>query len=191
MKVSVIAESGYPEALLGLGLSYGLTSGMQVITSGSLVDKLQCLANKLAHKDGGHNKFLESLVVWIDITASRDFWQEFDTYRVGVTKQSESTMHTLTKRELSLDDFEEGTDQRAIDIVNEYIRAKDWKGAKKNLPEGFLQRRLVCTNYKALRGMLWQRENHRLKLWDTFRNSVLLGVEHPHLLVKESKEDEE
>jgi hypothetical protein len=43
----------------------------------------------------GHDKFLEMIHVWLDITTCRSIWQQFDTYRVGVTKSSESTHHRL------------------------------------------------------------------------------------------------
>ena len=59
-------------------------------------------------KGGGHDKFLESIQVWFVMDMPRYFWQEFDTYRVGGSKQSESTMYTLGKRKLSTSDFVEG-----------------------------------------------------------------------------------
>ena len=52
------------------------------------------ISEKLHDKDEGHNKFLESIIIWAEVTAPRYWWQEADTYRLS-TKQSESTMHTL------------------------------------------------------------------------------------------------
>ena len=86
MKVEVVNESGYTEALLGLSLSHNQP-----------IENMADVALKLASKDGGHNKFLESIYIWLDITAPRFWWQEADTYRLS-TKQSESTMHTMTNR---------------------------------------------------------------------------------------------
>ena len=43
----------------------------------------------------GHDKFLEMIHLWIDYTCSRSIHQQIDTYRVGVTKSSESTHHML------------------------------------------------------------------------------------------------
>jgi len=43
----------------------------------------------------GHDKFLEFLGVFIDYTTTRSIHQQIDTYRVGVTKSSESTHHML------------------------------------------------------------------------------------------------
>ncbi|MCK9240314.1 hypothetical protein [Desulfocurvus sp.] len=60
------------------------------------------MAEKLAPLDKGHNKVLESMCVWLDVRMPRYWWQEFDTYRVGVTKQSESTMHILIRIALAV-----------------------------------------------------------------------------------------
>jgi len=79
MDVKVLKEAGYEEALAGIGLSYNITD----------MKRLEKIARTLAPKDGGHNKFIESMVVWLEIRAPRYWWQEYDTYRVATTKQSE------------------------------------------------------------------------------------------------------
>jgi len=81
MHTRVIKEAGYEEALLGLSLSFNAD-----------LERMPKRAEKLAPLDKGHNKCLESIAVWLDVRAPRYWWQEYDTYRVGVTKQSESTM---------------------------------------------------------------------------------------------------
>jgi len=154
---TVLREAGCDEAMLGISLSYNQT-----------VVRARAIAKKLAMKDGGHNKFLESIVVWIDIVAPRYWWQEFDTYRVGVTKQSESTMHTLMKRQLDQNDFANTIPGSILIILNKLISINKLKKAKSLLPESFLQRRIVCTNYKALRHMISQRKGHKLQEWQDF-----------------------
>ena len=171
MKIIIMDEKGCYPSMLGLSLSYG-----------KKVDSMAAIAKKLSSKDGGHNKFLETLVAWLDIRAPRYFWQEFDTYRVGVTKQSESTMHTLLKRALTLDDFEEGIPQNTLDYLNKLIISKQLDKLKSNLPEGFLQRRIVCTNYKTLRNIICQRKNHKLKEWKYFCKYISSNVAFPDLL---------
>ena len=108
-----------------------------------------------------------------------------DTYRSGVTKQSDSTMHTLAKRPPVDSDFEEGTDKRVIELFKTLWEEnkKDVTVLKDNLPEGYLQRRMICTNYKALRNIIMQRKDHRLKHWRTFCEEVLRQVEHPEFLI--------
>lgn len=169
MQVTVMREAGLEEALLGLSLSYNCPPGHDMLK----------VAHKLAGKDGGHNKFLESIVVWLEVDAPREWWQQMDTYRIDVTKQSESTMHTLTKRPLDPGDFAPGVDPRVIEIVNEYIERRDWRGAKRNLPEGFLQRRQIRTSYKTLRHIIAQRAGHRLPEWREFCQAVLTQLKYP------------
>lgn len=159
MRVKVLREAGVDEALLGLSLSYGKEPNITV-------------ANRLAHKQGGHNKFLESIVVWLDITAARYWWQQFDTYRVGTTKQSESTMHTLLRDNLTQEDFEDGIHEGFLDSLNYWRLMKDWVTLKRHLPESFLQRRIVCTNYKVLQNMETQRRSHRLEEWQYFLDEL-------------------
>lgn len=171
MKVDVLYEAGYFEALLGLSLSYEQP-----------LEKMVTVAAKLAHKDCGHNKFLESIAVWLDITAARYWWQQFDTYRVGVSKQSGSTMHTVLHRALTQDDFEQPIAQQILVRLNELISGKYFELVKNELPEGFLQRRIVCTNYKVLRHIITQRESHRLKEWHTFCDAVRAQIEYPGFL---------
>ena len=112
MEATVLHEAGYEWALRGIGKSYGVTD----------YEQLKKVAKRLAPKDGGHNKFLESMVVWLDIRAPRYWWQEFDTYRVGTTKQSESTIHTIAKKKLTQEDFEDDILDDAIDFMNDLIK---------------------------------------------------------------------
>ena len=182
MKVVVLSEAGYDEAMLGLSRSYNKP-----------LHDMPKVAEKLYRKDGGHNKFLESIMVWLDITAPRYWWQQIDTYRApqdgedgfqptGITKQSESTMHTLLQRELSQDDFEVGIPSDLLFIVNTIIRQKDWYLAKRVLPESFLQSRVVCTNYKAIRNIIKQRCTHKLPEWRIFIDSLMRQLQYQEFL---------
>lgn len=171
MQVKIIAEAGYACAMLGLSLSYETNT-----------DKAQAVSLKLYDKDGGHNKFLESMCVWLDITAPRYFWQQFDTFRIAVTKQSGSTMHTLMRRPLTQDDFESPIWATTLLHLNILIEGKMFKALKNELPEGFLQRRILCTNYKTLRTIISQRMSHKLPQWHAFCRAVLLGLRHPEFV---------
>jgi len=170
MKVEILREAGFEEALLGISLSYNSGGDMKVV------------ADKLVKRGGSHSKFLESIAVWLDITAPRYWWQQFDTYRVGVTKQSESTMHTLMNKELEQSDFAVPFFPPALIDINRMIRDGEFYGAKANLPESFLQRRIVCANYMALKRMIQQRRTHKLNEWQEFCDDVLAQAEHPEFL---------
>lgn len=189
MKVDVLAEYGYDEALLGLGLSHGLTSAIfpdgngEIKFPAAMTLRLAELARKLAKRDGGHNKFLEAIGVWLDITAPRYWWSQFDTYRVGVSRLSESTMHTITKRQLTPDDFEDEIFPNTLAELNVAIALGGaFLDVKANLPESFLQRRIVTTNYKALRNIVQQRESHRLPQWQNFCHAMRWQLAHPEFL---------
>ena len=186
MFVKVLEEHGLESALRGMAYSFRIRDDNVEDWWETKKERAYQRAAKLAHMDGGHNKFLESVQLWIDIDACRGFWSQMDTYRSGVTKQSDSTMHTLAKRPPVESDFEEGTDQRVIDLFKVLWeeKQKDIVTLKDNLPEGYLQRRVVCTNYKTLRNIIAQRKNHRLKYWQTFCEKVLKQVEHPEFLVQ-------
>ena len=181
MEIRVIGEYGYAQALLGLGLSHGLTSGyslLQFVRDRQLFGRVAKIAEKLYCRDGGHNKFLESIVVYIDLYAPRYFHQQLDTYRVGITKQSESTMHTLLRDVLTQYDFAKPIPQDFLWQLNNYIEHNQLHTAKAMLPEGFLQRRIVCTNYQTLRRIIKQRRDHKLSEWQRFITAVLEQIEH-------------
>lgn len=196
MKVRIIKECGYEEALYGLSLSFkDRAISFEDWWTEERKNKLYNLVKSQSKRDGGHNKFLESIHMWIELEAPRGFWQEYDTYRIGVTKQSDSTMHTIQNRPLTLDDFECGTDQRQVDVFNEILKVETNNFNKKgmltseslervkwNLPEGFLQNRLVCLNYKTLRNIFIQRQKHRLNQWHIFINEIRAQCEYPELL---------
>ena len=143
---------------------------------------MPAVAERLRFKGEGHNKFLETIVVWMDIDAPRYFWQQFDTYRIGVTKQSESTMHTMTARPLQQTDFEYPIPNAHLQHLNALIADEQWQAVKRDLPESFLQRRIVCLNYMILQRMIRQRRSHRLEEWRTFIDEVLRQAEHLELL---------
>jgi hypothetical protein len=202
MEVNVIEEAGFLPALMGLGLSHGLTADQppgDPMAPSEVEVKLRARARALAVQEGGHNKFLESIQIWLDVLAPRYWWQEFDTYRIGVTKQSGSTMHTITRRLLKQTDFVLAIPSRQLEELNSVIRR--WQTAKeidlcpemhfleikRLLPEGYLQRRIVNLNYKALRGVYWQRRTHRLPEWQFFLTQVLEQIESPTFITSERK----
>lgn len=119
-----------------------------------------------------HAKAMRMVVVWMAIRAPRYWWQQFDTYRIGVEKLSESTMHTLMRDGVRLEDFAPSTPVEAVSVVQDYIRRKNLVVAKGALPEGYLQTRLVMASYQALRRMWLQRRNHKLTEWHEFLDAL-------------------
>ena len=64
------------------------------------------LAKRLIAGGTEHRKFLRQIMVSVDITAPLYWWKEFDTYKVGTTANSTSTMHKLASTPITLDCFE-------------------------------------------------------------------------------------
>lgn len=70
------------------------------------------LCRRLINGGPEHRKFLRQIFVSVDITAPLYWFKEFDTYRIGVTENSTSTMHKLastpiTRECFEMDDFED------------------------------------------------------------------------------------
>lgn len=141
------------------------------------------LAKRLAKAGSDHRKFMRQIFVSVDITAPLCWWKEFDTYKVGTTANSTSTMHTIHKKEFEMSDFstdhlsELGKD--VLDTILNFLEfcrfsfneAKDktaWYDIISLLPSGYLQKRTVTMNYENLVNMYHARENHKLDEWHEF-----------------------
>lgn len=141
------------------------------------------LTTTLAKGGPVHAKYRRMIKVYCDITAPLYWWKEFDTYKVGVNCNSCSTMHTLHKRDLTLDDFahEHLTEcnrnlltliiKNINDARREYIENKDkeaWWQMIQLLPTSFLQKRTVELNYEVLTNIYQWRHNHKQDEWRQF-----------------------
>lgn len=176
MKIELVEACGGKASYMGIGLSYGLTSPYDSWDNvpEETQNRIYSVASKLCKKEGGESKFLRQLAYFWDIRAPRFLWQEIDQYRIGVTTQSESTMHTIMHRELTEDDFESHVALDHLDYLNDLIREyrvtkhiKTFLDLKNNLPEGFLQRRIWMLSLANMKNIYHQRKNHRLPQWKT------------------------
>ena len=146
------------------------------------------LAKRLIAGGSEHRKFLRQIFVTVDITAPLYYFKEFDTYRIGVTENSTSTMHKLASTPITLDCFELGDYSPELDMIDDvplglrvdsflndleqmrqkYLMTNDkcyWKELVRWLPNGWLQTRTVTMNYENLLSMYHQRRNHKLTEW--------------------------
>ena len=176
MEIRLMRMEGLSEALFGIGLSYGLTSeyeGWDDVPFDRRM-KLQEIAAKLCKAGAGEDKFLRQVMCWWDVTAPRYWWAEADTYKVGTVAQSESTMHTIMRRPLTQNDFDEWSiSESHLAYLNGLVaQFGETKGnqsefirLKNALPEGFLQRRIWTLNLANMKNIHRQRRNHRLPQW--------------------------
>jgi hypothetical protein len=196
MKIELIEIAGFKAALESLRLPFKkecrsvcefcldeeFPNNIYYSTEISVNGKDLMLSQSLIKKGNDHAKFVRGIQAYLKITAPRYIWSELDTYSIGVTKlPSESTMHTLLKEEVTYDNFEFGTDRRAVnnfieavrgtkELIQEYpeVIKSSKRALKQILPEGYLQTRIICYSYQALRNIYFQRRKHDLPEWSIF-----------------------
>ena len=139
------------------------------------------LAQRLAHAGSDHRKFLRQIFVTVDITAPLYWWKEFDTYKVGTTANSTSTMHKIHAKEFTRDDFScDRMDEGGLALLDQviayleserqkFIADKDnkqaWHNMIQTLPTSYNQMRTVTLNYENLINMYYARRHHKLAEW--------------------------
>ena len=138
------------------------------------------LMRKLVKAGSDHRKFLRQILVSMDITAPLYWWKEFDTYKVGTTANSCSTMHTIHKKPFEVDDFShERMSATALRVIKRlvnflelerkcYCESKNrehWDDIIQLLPASYNQKRTVTFNYEVLLNMYRSRKNHKLPEW--------------------------
>jgi len=64
------------------------------------------LCKRLIKGGSEHRKFLRQIMVSVDITASLYWWKEFDPYKDGTVANRTSTMHTIEKSPITINEFE-------------------------------------------------------------------------------------
>lgn len=138
------------------------------------------LCKNLIKAGSPDRKFLRMIHVQFDITAPETFLMQLDTYKVGTVSNSTSKMHTIHKRDLTVNDFShEHTPaeefQPIVDRLNKlrsfYITSNNkayWNALIEQLPMSFMQRRTMDMNYETLFNIHHQRKHHKLNEWHTF-----------------------
>ena len=181
MRTELLEVAGFIPAILSARAAMKSYDKMDS-TKDAIGEQDQRLIQRLINDGGPHCKCIRQIQAWFSVDAPRYWWQEFDTYMVGVSKGSESTMHKIMSRPLTIDDFDgDSVSQNLIDLLNDVI--KDYHACKEGavktgllvslkqmLPEGFLQKRFVNASYQALRNMYRWRQKHRLPHWNLFCN---------------------
>lgn len=162
-------------------------------TNLTIGEKDLALMQKLILAGREHGKFMRQIFVSVDITAPIFWWKEMDTYKIGTTANSTSTMHKLISKPITINDFSvsnldliihplENGDLIFEDIMENtiydcerlrelYLKTKDrryWYALIQLLPESYNQTRTWTANYAILRNIYFQRKNHKLIEWHEF-----------------------
>lgn len=134
------------------------------------------------HGNGAHSQFMTGIRVSFDLTCSNKMWVEAERYRFLEFVSSQSTMHRITKFDLT-NQYNEYVDPRIIEIVKEKVdrynkmmeEDHDPEEAKKlyleilySNPAGFELTARMTTNYRCLKNIYIQRHDHRLPEWRQF-----------------------
>ncbi len=128
------------------------------------------LMRTLIKRGSSHRKFMRMITVWCDITLPRYVWADFDTYKIGTVKNSQSSAFTLGSRLLTPDDFEDqDVDPDYLEKLNSKIltyqkskTAQNMLRIKRALPEAFLQTSTYEFNYETALSIYSDRKNHLL-----------------------------
>ena len=167
------------------------------------------LAKKLVKAGTDHSKFMRMITVTLDIVAPMYWWKEASTYKVGTVRNSCSTMHTIHKKEFTLDDFshehlltEKETEcgdicpiitlECTISALNnfrkKFLETKDkkyWWQMIQLLPSSYNQRSTVQLNYAVLRNIYHARKDHKLDEWKIFCEWVKDELPYSNLITEE------
>ena len=130
------------------------------------------------------------ITVYMDITAPLYWWKEFDTYKVETVANSCSTMHKISEKKFTLEDFSHehlivaglNSLKRTIEDLNScregYLdenikqnpewRKEVWWQMIQLLPTSYNQRRTIMLNYEVLAGIYPMRKSHKLDEWVKF-----------------------
>lgn len=173
-----------------LGTVYKLYDGTEITNNDgfSLGQNDLELMRKLYNAGSEHAKYLRQIFVSFDVVAPLYWWKEFDTYKVGTTSNSCSTMHKLHSNNLSFEDFShDHLDDLAIsemrNLINllnyfriKYAETNDkryWWQMIQLLPSSYNQRRTITMSYANLVNIINQRKNHKLDEWKEFCEYML------------------
>lgn len=143
------------------------------------------LAQKLISGGPVHSKFMRQIFVSMDIDAPLYWWKEMDTYKVGTTANSCSTMHKIHSNNIdknlfsldnsySLNEYENEVIDRYLHLLED-LRVKSnnndkeaWRLLIQLLPESWNQKRTWTADYETLRNIYQWRRNHKLNEWHDF-----------------------
>ena len=192
---NVIESEKYPEYNYNINVE---TDRVAIIGKNDIDLMQRLISHDQSIINGGepNSKFLRDITVTLDITASFDFWKEFDTYKVGTVANSCSTMHTITKHPITIENIStadlrekdiKNIEEKWLPILNEIVNDESLSALEKtrilskmNLV-GFEQKRTIKLNYQVIKNMNVWRMGHKLKEW-----RVLINVYFKNLPYVES-----
>jgi hypothetical protein len=116
----------------------------------------------------GHDNFLKGIVVQFDLQYPEYFSPQLQRYHWIDIISSQSKMHKIMSKHLTIHDFVLPISQLWIDHLNDYIDDNKFDALMNELPSGYLKWMGISTNYLQLKTIYNQRKNHKLEEWRKF-----------------------
>lgn len=201
IKVEKIETWGFEHAIRGMRNPMNSWEKSDTVCSNELItpsigNNDLTLMKQLYYMGLSHRKYLRQIFISMDITAPLYWWKEFDTYKVGTTANSCSTMHKLLHKPFETSDFslDHMTDSALcelnsiIEMLNiyrdlhlgydeqknhHYPQKEYWYSIIQLLPSSYNQKRTVTMNYENVMNILDCRSNHKLDEWRDFCKTLL------------------
>lgn len=142
------------------------------------INRCKGLIKAVDNDNAAHGQFLTGILVSFDLTFTVKAWTEAERYKFVFFISSESSMHRITRFDLSKC-FDGHVDPRCKKIIgqliNDYQAETDPEKKKEkylnllySCPTGLKLTARLTTNYRCLRNIYKQRKNHRLPEWREF-----------------------
>lgn len=194
MKLENIKVYDLEESLIASGYPMRTELNQKEVTEKDINRCLKLI--KASNGNGAHGQFLTGIRVNFDLTFTNKAWVEAERYRFLEFVSSQSTMHRITKFNLS-ESYNKYVDPRIIDIMQEKVDEYnmlceqiplDDEESKTKLendkkekyleilysnPSGFELTARLTTNYRCLLNIYNQRKDHRLPEWREFCKELL------------------
>lgn len=191
MVVSNVKVYDLEESIIASGYPMRTTAEMRLVEEKDIKRCIN-LSNACNTGNGAHGQFLTGIRVAFDLTCSNKMWVEAERYRFLEFVSSQSTMHRITKFDLS-NQYNEYVDPRVINIMKEKVDKYNQlvdnaansddeldKRIFSNMakeqyleilytnPAGFELTARLTTNYRCLKNIYIQRKDHRIPEWREF-----------------------
>lgn len=135
-------------------------------------DILRAIRLGSAKQCSGHDNFLSGITVFMDISATVKWWQQFQRYHFAQIVSSMSTMHKLKNMvEEGTIQFHPATIPSVIEAFLKTVKEEEnltYETLSYSCPMGLIMTASVTTNYLQLKNMWCQRRWHKLKEWQDF-----------------------
>ena len=153
-------------------------------TKGELSERMLGYMVDLLRRGESRNLFLWLLKVTLDVTAPEYWWHQGEAY---FTERTWVRRHPAQDRDRSLltqEDFEGGIPRMVLETLNDYIRREERDLLASTMPESFIRRAYVQTDYAELRQLYLERGHYDSGHWKDL-SSFIRSLPYSSLITTE------